>query len=81
MKEYIKKFLTTNQIDQTMAIAFLTYYGEEFAKAKFPMEYLNQVGGMIDWNYVVNRIAARENLVIYKIYDQKGQIIKQYLQE
>lgn len=81
MKEYIKLFLSTNQISQEMAIAFLTYYGEEIAKAKFPMEFLSQVGGMIDWNYVVNRIAINENLIIYKIYNQKGQIIKQYLQE
>lgn len=81
MKEYIKKFLETNQIDQTMAIAFLTYYGEKFAKARFPIEYLSQVGGMIDWSYVVNRIATQENLIIYKIYNQNGQIIKQYLQE
>lgn len=81
MKEHIKKFLETNQINTEMAIAFLTYYGDEIAKARFPMEFLGQVGNMIDWNYVINRIALNENLVIYKIYNQNGQIIKQYLQE
>ena len=81
MKEYIKRFLETNQLNTEMAIAFLTYYGDEIAKAKFPMEFLEQVGNMIDWSYVVGRIALKENLIIYKIYNQNGQIIKQYLQE
>ena len=81
MKEYIKKFLETNQINTGMAIAFMTYYGDEIAKAKFPMEFLGQVGNMIDWNYVVGRIALKENLIIYKIYNKNGQLIKQYLQE
>lgn len=81
MKEYIKKFLETNQINTEMAVAFLTYYGDEISKARFPMEFLGQVGNMIDWNYVVKRIALNENLIIYKIYNQNGQIIKQYLQE
>lgn len=81
MKEYIKKFLETNQLNTEMAIAFLTYYGDEIAKAKFPMEFLGQVGNMIDWSYVVGRIALKENLIIYKIYNKNGQLIKQYLQE
>ena len=81
MKEYIKRFLETNQLNTEMAIAFLTYYGDEIVKAKFPMEFLGQVGNMIDWSYVVGRIALKENLIIYKIYNQNGQIIKQYLQE
>lgn len=81
MKEYIKRFLETNQLNTEMAITFLTYYGDEIAKAKFPMEFLGQVGNMIDWSYVVGRIALKENLIIYKIYNQNGQIIKQYLQE
>ena len=81
MKEYIKRFLETNQLNTEMAIAFLTYYGDEIAKAKFPMEFLEQVGNMIDWSYVVGRIALKENLIIYKIFNQNGQIIKQYLQE
>ena len=81
MKEYIKKFLETNQINTEMAVAFLTNYGDEIAKAKFPMEFLGQVGNMIDWSYVVGRIVLKENLIIYKIYNQNGQIIKQYLQE
>lgn len=81
MKEYIKKFLETNQINTEMAVAFLTYYGDEIAKAKFPMEFLGQVGNMIDWSYVVGRIALKENLIIYKIYNKNGQLIKQYLQE
>lgn len=81
MKEYIKKFLETNQLNTEMAVAFLTYYGDEVAKARFPMEFLGQVGNMIDWNYVVGRIALKENLIIYKIYNKNGQLIKQYLQE
>ena len=81
MKEYIKRFLETNQLNTEMAIAFLTYYGDEIAKAKFPMEFLGQVGNMIDWSYVVGRIALKENLIIYKIYNKNGQLIKQYLQE
>lgn len=81
MKEYIKRFLETNQLNTEMAIAFLTYYGDEIAKAKFPMEFLGQIGNMIDWSYVVGRIALKENLIIYKIYNKNGQIIKQYLQE
>lgn len=79
MKEYIKKFLETNQINTEMAVAFLTYYGDEIAKARFPMEFLGQVGNMIDWSYVVGRIALKENLIIYKIYNKNGQLIKQYL--
>jgi hypothetical protein len=82
MKEYIKKFLETNQINPLMAEAFLTYYGDEIAKAKFPMDFFGrEIANMIDWNYVVNRIALKENLIIYKIYNKNGQLIKQYLQE
>ena len=81
MKDIIKKFLETGSLDFNSAVQLINYYSDNIAKAKFPIEYLQQLAPMIDWNVVVSKVALHENLVIYKIFDKNGGLIKQYLQE